>query len=315
MPHTRLKFNLPAKRKTPRPGHRFPAVGAGTFSRGLAVAVMVLASSPGCLLAAPPAPPPSADALPLRILSFKAEHGHEHASKPDAVRLLERLGQKNGWEVVATDNPASLTRLDLNTFATVIFNNNCGNRGQIMNPQQQEALQRYVQNGGGFLAVHCAGAIWNEGDPFRSRYEGLVGARMVDHPPVQRARLVVADRDHPATRHPEAEWFVTDEFHRFASNPRTNVHVLISEDEDSYEGKQKMGGDHPFVWYHAYAGGRAFFTSLGHTPEIYRNPDFEQLVEGAILWTSGEPDAEAEAKPEATDAPARSHLTDPSPAS
>ena len=181
------------------------------------------------------------------------------------MRLIERLGRDHGWEVVSTHEAEQLATLDLSGFDVVVFNNNCGNRGRILSPEGQWALQAYIRGGGGFLGIHCAGAIWKEGDPFQAWYEGLVGVRMVDHPKVQEARLVVEDHTHGATRHLDKEWRVTDEFHRFASNPRDHVNVLISVDEDSYRGKQKMGGDHPLVWYHHYDGGRAFFVSLGHT--------------------------------------------------
>lgn len=229
----------------------------------------------------------SADSSTFRVLNFQADNGFQHDSKSVALALVERLGAKNDWEVVTTTESSSLTTLDLSAFDVVVFNNNCGNRGQIMTSAEQLAFQRYVQQGGGFLGVHCAGAIWKEGGEFQPWYEGLIGTRMVDHPKVQEARLVVEDRTHPATRHLPAEWIVTDEWHRFGSNPRERVNVLISLDEDSYEGEKKMGGDHPFVWYQDYDGGRSFFTSLGHTKEIYGNPKFEKLVEGAIRWTGG----------------------------
>ena len=222
---------------------------------------------------------------PLRVLNFQADNGFQHKSKSAALQLVERLGQKNKWEVTTTIKSSSLTELDLSTFDVVVFNNNCGNKGQIMKPAEQLAFQKYIKNGGGFLGVHCAGAIWKEGGEFQTWYEGLVGTKLIDHPKVQEAKLIVEDQSHPATAHLPKEWIVKDEFHRFGSNPRKNVNVLISVDEDSYKGKQKMGGDHPFVWYHEYDGGRSFFTSLGHTKEIYSNPKFEQLIEGAILWT------------------------------
>lgn len=230
----------------------------------------------------------ASDAAPpvLRVLNFQADNGFQHASKSAALQMVERIGADNGWGVVSTREASSLTELDLASFAVIVFNNNCGNRGPVMNTAEQAAVQRYIREGGGFVAIHCAGAIWKEGGAFQPWYEGLIGARMVDHPKVQEARLVVEDQTHPATRHLPAEWIVTDEWHRFGSNPRGNVDVLISVDEDSYQGTQKMGGDHPFVWCQEYDGGRSFFTSLGHTEEIYGNPDFVNLVEGAILWAS-----------------------------
>src|SRR5690606_16136140 len=113
---------------------------------------------------------------------------------------------------------------------------------------------------------HCAGAVWKEDGQFQQWYERLIGARMLDHPAVQQAKLIVEDTSNPITKHLPYEWNLTDEWHRFDHNPRESVNVLVSLDEDSYEGEQKMGGDHPFIWYQYFDGGRSFFTSLGHSP-------------------------------------------------
>ena len=82
---------------------------------------------------------------------------------------------------------------------------------------------------------------------------------------------------------------ITDEWHKFSYNPRHKVHVLISLDESTYEGNEsnKMGGDHPFTWHQYYDGGRSFFTSLGHTKEVYQNAHYQRMVEAGIVWASG----------------------------
>ena len=224
----------------------------------------------------------------LRVLNFQADNGFQHPSKGVALEMVEDLGKANGWEVVTTAKSSLLTDLDLNRFDVIVFNNNCGNKGPVMKAEEQSALKAYVQGGGGFVGVHCAGALWKEGGNFQTWYEGLIGTKLIDHPKVQQAKLNIEDQTHLATRHLPKEWIVTDEWHRFGSNPRENVRVLISVDEDSYKGKQKMGGDHPFTWCHQYDGGRSFFTSLGHTKAIYKNANFQKMIEGGIVWASGD---------------------------
>lgn len=155
-----------------------------------------------------------------------------------------------------------------------------------MSNDQQLAFQEYVRNGGGFVGIHCAGAIWNEGGEFQKWYEGLMGTKLVDHPKVRSAKLIVEDSTHPSTKHLPREWTITDEWHRFSFNPRKNVHVLLSLEEDFYEGTQKMGGDHPFTWYQYYDGSRSFFTSIGHTKEIYVDSNYQKLIEGGIIWAA-----------------------------
>lgn len=222
-----------------------------------------------------------------RVLSFQGDNGFVHPSKEDAERLLEQLGETNDWQVTSTSN-ADIFSLDtLLSFDVVVFNNNCGNAGRILSDTQQQAFQQYIRKGGGFVGIHCAGALWHEEGNFQRWYEQLIGTRLVDHPPVQTAKLVVENTQHISTKHLPEEWSVRDEWHRFAHNPRQNVQVLLSLDEDSYQGEQKMGGDHPFTWYQYFDGGRSFFTSLGHTKEIYADKGFQRLVEGAVLWAAG----------------------------
>ncbi len=226
----------------------------------------------------------------LNILNFQADNGYTHESKETALAMVELIGQANSWSVVTTSDTAIINKQDLKNFDVVVFNNNCGTDGPIFSPNQHLALKWYIKNGGGFMGIHCAGAIWHEIGDFQGWYEKLIGTRMVDHPHVQKAKLIVENCDHIATQHLPEEWIVEDEWHRFAYNPRQTVNVLISLDEDSYEGEEKMGGDHPFTWYQYYDGGRSFFTSLGHTISIYENDNYQKLVEGGIRWASGEYD-------------------------
>lgn len=223
----------------------------------------------------------------LRILNFYGDNGFQHASKKTARNMVEILSERNQWNVVSTDSASIFNPKDLLSFDVVIFNNNCGNEGRILSNGQQLAFQQYIRNGGGFVGIHCAAAIWKEEGQFQQWFERLIGARMVDHPPVQQAKLIIEDASHPITQHLPSVWNITDEWHRFDHNPRGNVNVLFSLDEDSYEGKQKMGGDHPFIWCQYFDGGRSFFTSLGHSPEIYALKEYQKMLQNGILWAAG----------------------------
>lgn len=223
----------------------------------------------------------------VRVLNFQADSGFKHDSKDEALQMVEGLAEKNGWYVETSADPVFLDRL--NHFNVVVFNNNCGTDKRIFSDRQHQALQDYIRAGGGFVGIHCAGAIWHEGGEFQTWYEKLIGTRLVSHPHVQPAKLVVEHTCHQCTVHLPKEWHVTDEWHKFSYNPREQVNVLISLDESTYEGNpsNKMGGDHPFTWYQYYDGGRSFFTSLGHTEDVYHNANFQRLVEAGIRWASG----------------------------
>jgi type 1 glutamine amidotransferase len=223
----------------------------------------------------------------INILSFNGDTGFIHESKPDAEQMVKDICAENDWKITTSSDPAFFTRTDLSKFNVIIFNNNCGTEDAIFSEDEQKVLQNYIRSGGGFVGIHCAGAIWHEIGGFQKWYEQLIGTKLVDHPHVQKAKLIVENKFHICTQHLPEEWIVEDEWHRFAYNPRQNVNVLISLDENSYEGKEKMGGDHPFTWYQYYDGGRSFFTSLGHTVAIYKNEKYKKLVEGGITWALG----------------------------
>jgi len=223
----------------------------------------------------------------LRVFNFQGDNGFQHDSKKAALDMIETLGVENNWEVVTSSDTADIVPQKLHSFDVIVFNNNCGNDGRIFSDAQQMALQNYIRSGAGFVGIHCAAALWHEEGAFQSWYEKLVGARMVAHPKVQSAKLIVEDKKHICTSHLPDEWVVTDEWHTFSHNPRNQVNVLLSLDESTYEGTPKMGGDHPFTWYQHYEGGRSFFTSLGHTIDIYADENYKKLVQGGIIWASG----------------------------
>ena len=139
--------------------------------------------------------------------------------------------------------------------------------GDVLNPNQETAFERYIQAGGGYAGVHSAtdteyGWHW---------YGGLSGAYFNGHPEQQQeATLQIKTHDHPATKNLPDEWKRKDEWYNFKEmNPK--VTVLLNIDENSYQGGTN-GANHPVAWYHEYDGGRAFYTALGHTNESYSEP-------------------------------------------
>lgn len=48
-----------------------------------------------------------------------------------------------------------------------------------------------------------------------------------------------------------------------------------------------MGADHPISWLHAYDGGRAWYTAIGHTIESYGERLFLEHLLGGINWAAG----------------------------
>lgn len=212
-----------------------------------------------------------------RILVFSRTTAYRHTSIPDGIAALRSLGDAHGFTVQATEDPAELAD-GLPGCRAVVF---LSTSGEVLTARARTALRGFLAAGGGFMGVHaaaCAEYDW----PW---YGDLVGARFAGHPELQPGQLAIEDHDHPATAHLGARWAFTDEWYNFTANPRGRVRVLASADETTYVGGA-MGVDHPLVWCHEPAAGRAFYTALGHTSQCYADPDFRRHLLGGLAWAA-----------------------------
>lgn len=214
----------------------------------------------------------------LEILVFSKTAGYRHESIPDGVRAIEAIAKKQGWSVVATEDPKAFTTEGLARFDVVVF---LMTTGDVLEESQQKAFERFLASGKGFVGIHSA----SDTEYDWPWYGELVGAYFHSHPEIQEATYVIEDRGHPATSHLPDTWVRRDEHYNFDRNPRgSGVRVLASLDESSYAPGEGAMGDHPVVWSHEKQGGRAFYTALGHTSESYSDPRFLEHLEGAIAW-------------------------------
>ncbi|MEI6946587.1 ThuA domain-containing protein [Paraflavisolibacter sp. H34] len=213
-----------------------------------------------------------------KVLVFSKTAGFHHASIADGNRALLKLGADNGFGVDTTTDAAWFTSKQLQQYTAVVFLNTTGD---VLNPEQQAAFEAYIRGGGGYAGVHAASDTEYDW-PWFGR---LTGAYFTNHPKPQEALLHVTDGTHPSTRHLPLEWKRFDEWYNF-KNIGTDLKVLLTIDEKSYEGG-KNGDPHPMAWYHAYEGGRAFYTALGHTSESYSDPLFLQHLLGGIQYAIG----------------------------
>jgi type 1 glutamine amidotransferase len=264
---------------------------------GILCAVLVAMSIAGCASASgksgPPAQSacvavprqqasPATAACPPAILIFSKTAEFRHDSIPAAQAALRQLAAKHGWRADFTEDATLFTYERLAHYAAVIF---LLTTGDVLNTQQEVAFERYIGAGGGFVGVHSAsdteyGWAW---------YGGLVGAhnnQQNKHSGVVSATIHVEDHTNPSTAGLPDRWTRTDEWYNFATNPRPQVHVLMTVDEATYAGAT-MGADHPIAWYHEYDGGRAWYTALGHTADSYREPLFLGHLWGGVEYAAG----------------------------
>ena len=215
-----------------------------------------------------------------RVLVFSETAGFRHDSIEAGIGLVQELGEQHGFGVDATEDSSVFRAGDLDHYATVVWLNTTGD---VLDDEEQQGFQRYIEAGGGYVGVHSAADTEYEW-PF---YGELLGgeAWFRSHPAIQEAELVVDDGVHPSSAHLPARFAFTDEWYNFRDNPRPAVNVLLTLDEDSYDPGVDGMGDHPIAWFHEPSGGRAWYTGLGHRRETYSDGAFRLHLLGGILWT------------------------------
>ena len=214
-----------------------------------------------------------------------------------AVPVIQALGMANGFTVDSTSDTSLMTDENLSHYQ-VFLQMQLGSFE--MPPAAQAALQKFIEQGKGWVGVHAAGLTGIQfiedvngdiiGDlKYWPWYTTFLGgdANFVwsTHPALQEGTLTVEDRTHPTTKNLPASFQLKDEWYEWKENPRPHVHVLCTADESTYTPVNRQG-DHPIVWTNpAYP--HTIYIGVGHDVSSLSNPNYVALLRDSILWTAG----------------------------
>jgi hypothetical protein len=269
----------------------------------LVVPVQSLAQAPAPPPAAPAATAPAARPARVppprtakRILVLGAAIGWQHDSIPDGMATVYNLGHESGlWESVLRTDYASITKKsagtnakNLDAFDAIVFVNTTGE--MPLDADQKRDLLSFVHDDGkGFVGIHAAldtNYQWPE-------YGEMIGGWFDEHPWMTFAAPIIReDADFPATRHFPRAFVKYDEIYQAKSFSRDKVNVLLRLDESklTYENNPRVhraDRDFAVAWAKMYGKGRVFYSTLGHTPESYVDPDVRTMYFEAIKWALG----------------------------
>jgi type 1 glutamine amidotransferase len=255
---------------------------------------------------------------PKQLLFLTHAGLYKHTSLGPAERAVTSWGARAGFEVTTLEGYLQdAESLDLSIISAEYLAQFDGvmmmtNGNLPLTDSQKSALIDFVNDGGGFVGVHCAALTLYDTPEFGEMLGGYFRqAIQQNHVFV----LNVEDTEHPATRMLGDSWPIVDELYLYgtaawtADRPEENVdvlfgnqipiglsrdrvHVLLSIDtgKTDLEGLDGVepGGDYPQSWYQDFGEGRSFYTSLGHRDDIWSNdPVFRAHVTGGIRWALG----------------------------
>jgi len=212
------------------------------------------------------------------------------------------MGKKTGaYETVISFDSSLLAPGKLEGFDAVFINNTA--QGDLFNtPELRDTFAAFIRNGGGLVANHAVTATSTKWTGFGE----ILGARGAAHRAADEKIFVkLDDPKHPVNAAFGRQGFeFTDEIFRFLNpSPRTKVHVLLSIDvarTDMNQGRCTSNcvsedGEYPISWVRGYGKGRVFYTSLGHNPHVFWDPQFLRHFLAGIQFALG--DLKASVKP------------------
>jgi len=222
----------------------------------------------------------------FRVLVVASSDPDHAAVIAKAELLLAKIAAENRFALDFTKDAGRISEANLADYQVFIqlhlapFN---------MTPQQQKALQAFIEKGHGWIGIHAAGLTGRQflarGSPYWQWFQDLMGGIVYSpHPALQRGLVVFEDRNHPVTRNLPASFEVRDEWYEFDKSPRPYVHVLARADESTYKPNRPIG-DHPIIWTNETYR-RALYIGIGHDPAICDDPLFATLMRDAIRWAA-----------------------------
>ena len=225
----------------------------------------------------------------FNVLLFTLTQGWHHQSQLEGVAAMREMANKHFFTLDWEEDPSVFNDENLKKFQVIVFLSTTGN---ILNPEQKAAMERFVKSGKGFVGIHSASDTEYQWD----WYTKLVGRSFHIHPQNQTADLVVLDRKFPGLERMPDRLLWTEEWYEFGPENIKGLNYILAVDEKTYDPNANwadkkvsgtgMGKFHPIAWYHDYDGGRSFYTALGHMPADYSDPLFLEHVYGGIYWAA-----------------------------
>lgn len=205
---------------------------------------------------------------PVKVL-FLGDNGHHQPAK--RFDELAPALKSRGIELTYSDRMEDLNGETLAQYAGLLLYANIDR----IERDQVNAVLEYVEQGGGFIPIHCATYCWRNSPEMIA----LMGGQFLRHGG-QVFTTEIATPTHP----------LMDGYGSFVSWDETYIHHLHNEEnrtilEYRVQGEQAEGKDRePWTWVRTHGDGRVFYTAWGHDQRTFTHAGFHNLLERGIRW-------------------------------
>ena len=227
----------------------------------------------------------------FRVVAIAEPGPGDHSAFVAAAKIwLDQLAKENDFAIDYISNTDPINDAFLARYRLFIQLNYPPYR---WTPVAKQAFIRYITRGtGGWIGFHHAMllgdfdgyAMW----PWWSHFMGDI--RYTSYIAQQaNATVKVDDPNHPLMKGlPSSFTIQKEEWYTWSRSNRSDVHVLATVDESTYDPKSMITmGDHPVVWTNPHFKARNVYIFMGHGAQLLQDKNFTQLFKNAIFWGAG----------------------------
>jgi|GEM_PF-1416583 type 1 glutamine amidotransferase len=236
------------------------------------------------------------------IIHYTETTGFDHNTRAQSLALFQDIGDGAGFVVLSDNDGELFNKEDLNKARAVIFSNTSGSNG--LNASQKAALEWFVDTlGRHLLGIHAAsdtyrhssanGGNTGQWDWYAETLGGSVQTSP-NHTSQNHVDTIFRIEDHPSISEITFPWIKEEEYYYWESGYLNDNNISLLEVGQT--GDQSYDRQRPVAWYREKpSGAKIFYTSLGHKRGNFTGdfPDFEQLIQDAMIWLLECPDARA----------------------
>tara|TARA_A100001037_G_scaffold268365_1_gene261814 strand:+ start:143 stop:949 length:807 start_codon:yes stop_codon:yes gene_type:complete len=216
------------------------------------------------------------------------------AARAEAKKVFFALAVEHAWEFTQSSDSAVFTDAGLAGIDVLIFDNNSG---LLFNESEKKAFEKWVRKGGGVVGIHGAAHAHKGVDaanqaewPFWYGLWGVLHKSGPKEGPLGRRGYadtvhMVADDPRWARNLPKRWRFEKVEWYFWNYHPNFERVQIIAR-ADVSPNQPLLPEHYPVTWCHEYAGGRVWYTNMGHYAENFHQPEFIQHLVDGIEWVA-----------------------------
>ena len=239
-------------------------------------------------------------AVAQAILHYAETSGFDHGTREESLLMFQSIATAIGATVVDDPDGSQFNSLaSLQAFDVVVFSNTSGDA--LLDPVQRASFEAYIADGGSLLGIHAASDTYRHSTANGSNtgswdfYAELLGASVQQNPnhvsgtPLYDLSHVGV---HPSTANLPDPWAKEEEYYYWESGyygPDNAAVLMVEETVGPNDSENTYDPPRPMSRYRELpAGGRVFYTALGHAVSNYTSDMlFQTHVRDALHWMLG----------------------------